>query len=200
MAIIYSYPTTPPLGTDLLIGTRTSSAKNPTRNFSVNQLANYIIDNIGGTTLTVPIFFDVTDPLTGLTQTTLVDSILTQDANPAGTTITVAGRMNVTGELDVDAGLRDSAGSTGTQGQVLSSTGAATTLWIPAVGGTTGIYPFTTRTTLTITHAGQWGPYPSVTVVTTPQQVVVIGDVTYNSTTQLTLDFSAGFAGIAYLN
>ena len=85
MAIIYSYPTTPPLGTDLLIGTRTSSAKNPTRNFSVNQLANYIIDNIGGTTLTVPIFFDVVNPLTGVIQTTLVDSIMTQDVNPNGT-------------------------------------------------------------------------------------------------------------------
>ena len=201
MAIIYTYNTVLPGASDILLGTEVGATlRNPTKNFNIGDIARFIIDSVNGTTLTLPLFFDITNAATGLTQTTLVDSILTQDANPAGTTITVAGRMNVTGELDVDAGLRDSAGSTGTQGQVLSSTGAATTLWIPAVGGTTGIYPFTTRTTLTITHAGQWGPYPSVTVVTTPQQVVVIGDVTYNSTTQLTLDFSAGFAGIAYLN
>ena len=53
--------------------------------------------------LTVPLFFDVTDPITGLVSTTLADSILTQNANPGGTTLTIAGNLYVTGAL------RDSA-------------------------------------------------------------------------------------------
>lgn len=49
----------------------------------------------------------------------------------------------------------------------------------------------------TITHA--LGGYPSVTVVDSAGSVV-IGEVTYLSATDIVLDFSAPFAGEAYLS
>lgn len=42
------------------------------------------------------------------------------------------------------------------------------------------------------------GGYPSVTVVDSAK-TVVIGEVTYNSTTQVVVNFSAAFSGQAYL-
>ena len=80
-----------------------------------------------------------------ITSTTLTDSILTQDANPGGAVVTVGGRMRVTGELDVDAGLADSTGKTGDAGMLLSSTGGGATLWVIPPGAGSGVYPFTTR-------------------------------------------------------
>ena len=47
-----------------------------------------------------------------------------------------------------------------------------------------------------ITHA--LGGRPSVTVVDTAG-TVVIGEVTYNSTTQVTVNFTSAFSGFAYL-
>ena len=48
--------------------------------------------------------------------------------------------------------------------------------------------------------AHNWpGGYPSVTVVDSSGRVVV-GDITYNTNTQLTIDFSGSFSGVAYLN
>jgi len=48
----------------------------------------------------------------------------------------------------------------------------------------------------TINHT--LGGFPSVTVVDTAKNVV-IGEITYNSTTQVVVDFSAAFSGHAYL-
>lgn len=47
-----------------------------------------------------------------------------------------------------------------------------------------------------ITHA--LGGYPSVTIVDT-SKTYVIGEVKYDSTTQVTVSFSAAFSGYAYL-
>ena len=202
MAIIYSYPTTPPLGTDLLIGTRTSTAKNPTRNFSVNQLASYIIDNIGGTTLTIPIFFDVVEPVTGTITSTLVDSILTQDVI-GGTTLTVAGEMVVTGDVEVtgylqaDGPLRDSKQSTGALGQVLKSTVTGTE-W-GSVNSTTEVIAFNNVLVVTANHTGALGTFPSITVVN-PNNLVIFGEVQYITTTQLTITFTTAQTGNVYLN
>jgi len=133
----------------------------------------------------------------------LTDSILTQDANPGGAVVTVGGRMRVTGELDVDAGLKDSAGSTGLTGQLLSSTGGAATLWVNPSAGATAVFPFVAGNVapfiITINHTGAQGSFPSVTVVD-GNNIVVIGEVTYITTTQLTLTFTATFSGTAYLN
>lgn len=189
MAIIYTYPTVIPEATDILLGTETNATlRQPTRNFKISELAKFIIDSVDGTSLDIPLFFDVTDPTTGLTQTTLVDSIISQDVNPAGTTITIAGNLSVTGEY------RDSSGSAGTNKQQLTSTGTGT-----AWKDQTGVFPNASALVWTITHNGEWGPYPSVTVINN-NDVVLFGEVEYLSTTQLKITFSATFAGTAYLN
>ena len=91
MAIIYTYATTFPESDDLLLGTeRNATLRQPTKNFKVSDLAKFIINTFGGTNLTLPIFFSVTDPLTGRVDTELRDSIISQNAYPGGTTLTVA--------------------------------------------------------------------------------------------------------------
>lgn len=193
MAIIYTYPTVFPEANDILLGTeKDATLRNPTKNFLVKDLAAYIITSFGGTSLDVPIFIDVTDPSTGLTVTQLTNSIMSQNASPGGTMLTIAGNLSVTGTYT------DSTGSVGTAGQVLSST-ATSTAWIDAPGAGTGIFPNASALVWTINHAGTWGPYPSVTVINN-NNIVLYGEVKYITTTQLTITFSATFAGTAYLN
>jgi len=193
MAIIYTYPTVFPEANDILLGTeKDATLRNPTKNFLVKDLASYIITSFGGTSLDVPIFIDVTDPSTGITTTQLTDSIMSQDANPGGTILTIAGNLSVTGTYT------DSTGSVGTAGQVLSST-STSTAWIDAPGAGTGVFPNASALVWTINHGGTWGPYPSVTVINI-NNIVLYGEVEYITTTQLTITFSATFAGTAYLN
>ena len=191
MAIIYTYPISPPVGTDLLVGTRSGVPRNPTRNFSVDQLAVYIIDNLNGANLTIPIFFDTVNPTTGLVETTLVDSILTQNANPNGTTLTISGNLYVTGAL------RDSNNNPGALGQVLKSTVTGTE-W-GAVNSTTEVINFNNVIVVTANHTGALGTFPSVTVVN-PNNIVVFGEVRYITTTQITITFTSAQTGNVYLN
>jgi len=195
MAIIYTYPTVIPEASDILLGTeQDATLRTPTKNFKIDEIAKFIIDSVSGTSLDIPLFFDVTDPVTGLVQTTLVDSIMSQDANPAGTILTIAGNLSVTGTYD------DSTGAVGTAGQILSST-AVGTAWINNASNT-GEFPFNANVnpfTITINHLGLQGDYPSVTIVTTGNRVV-IGEINYTSTTQLTVTFSKAFSGTVYTN
>jgi len=195
MAIIYTYDTTFPESDDLLLGTeRNATLRQPTKNFKVADLAKFIINTFNGTDLAIPLFFDITDPVTGRVDTELKDSILSQNAYPGGNTITVAGN------LKVNAAIVDSTGKTGTTGQVLTSTVTGTS-WENMVDSS-GVYPFIASTSpfvITINHPGTWGDYPSVTVVDN-NKIVVLGEVKYISTTQLTLTFTATFSGTAYLN
>jgi hypothetical protein len=195
MAIIYTYNTVLPESSDILLGTETDATlRNPTKNFNIGEIAKFIIDSTNGTNLNVPLFFDVVNPITGLNQTTLVDSLMTQDANPAGTTLTITGNIVVTGTYE------DSAGAVGAAGQVLSST-AVGTAWINNASNT-GEFPFVANTnpfTITINHLGLQGDYPSATIVTTGDRVV-FGEVNYTSTTQLTVTFSKAFSGTVYTN
>ena len=193
MAIIYTYPTVFPEATDILLGTeKNATLRNPTKNFLVSDLARYIINTFNGTTLKIPLFFDTTDPITGITYSELKDSIISQDAFPGGSQITVTGTLQATGAI------KDSTGSTGTNGQVLSSTGTQTA-WVDPAGAGTGVFPNASATIWTINHNGQWGPYPSVTVVNN-NDIEMFGEVEYISNTQLQITFSATFAGKAYLN
>ena len=195
MAIIYTYPTVIPEASDILLGTeQDATLRTPTKNFKIDEIAKFIIDSVSGTSLDIPLFFDVTDPVTGLVQTTLVDSIMSQDANPAGTILTITGSLSVTGTYG------DSTGAVGTAGQILSST-AVGTAWINNASNT-GEFPFVANTnpfTITINHLGLQGDYPSVTIVTTGNRVV-IGEINYTSTTQLTVTFSKAFSGTVYTN
>ena len=193
MAIIYTYPTVFPEANDILLGTeKNATLRNPTKNFLVSDLARYIINTFNGTSLKIPVFLDTTDPITGITYSELKDSIISQDALPGGSQITIAGTIQATGAI------KDSSGSTGTAGQILSSTGTQTA-WITNPGAGTGIFPNASALVWTINHNGTWGPYPSVTVVNN-NDIEQFGEVEYLSTTQLRITFSATFAGKAYLN
>ena len=188
MAIIYTYNTAIPESDDILLGTeRSPTLRNPTKNFKLSEIAKFIIDSTNGTNLTVPLFFDVADPVTGVVSTTLVDSIMTQDVNPNGTTLTIAGSFRATGAI------QDSAGNPGTIGQILTSTVTGTAWQVPTFIFTQGV----SATTWNITH--NLNKFPSITVIDTGNTVVT-GEYTYIDTNNVTLTFSAAFAGKAYLN
>jgi hypothetical protein len=192
MAIIYTYNTVLPALDDILLGTeKDATLRNPTKNFKISDLAKFIIDSVNGTNLTVPLFFDVTDPITGLTSTTLVDSILTQNANPGGTTLTIAGNLYVTGAL------RDSNNNPGALGEVLKSTVTGTEWGL--VSGSTEVIPFNNIATITATHTGALGNFPSITVVNN-NNIIIYGEVAYVNTTQLTVTFASAQTGNLYLN
>lgn len=193
MAIIYTYPTVIPQADDILLGTeKDASLRNPTKNFLISDIAKVIISTFNGTSKVIPVFLDVTDPSTGKTNSELRDSIISQDAVPGGSQITVTGTLQVTGAI------KDSAGNTGNNNQILSSTGTGTS-WIDAPGAGTGVFPNASALVWTITHNGTWGPYPAVTVVNN-NDIEHFGEVEYLSNTQLRITFSATFAGTAYLN
>lgn len=203
MAIIYTYNVALPESSDILLGTEKSATlRNPTKNFRIGDLAKFIIDSTTGTSLSIPIFFDVTDPNTGLTQTTLVNSIMTQDVI-GGTTLTVAGEMVVTGDVEVtgylqaDGPLKDSKQSTGTLGQVLTSTVTGTE-W-GSVSASTEVIPFNNVQVVTANHTGALGVFPSVTVVNN-NNLVIYGEVAYITTTQITVTFASAQTGTLYLN
>ena len=192
MAIIYTYPTVIPEANDILLGTEVGATlRNPTKNFKIDEIAKFIIDSVSGTSLDIPLFFDVTDPVTGLVQTTLVDSIMSQDANPAGTILTIAGNLSVTGTFT------DSAGSVGTIGQALTST-VTGTAW-GAVASSTEVIAFNNVAVVTANHTGALGIWPSVTVVN-QNNLVIFGEVSYITTTQLTITFTVAQTGNVYLN
>jgi len=192
MAIIYTYPTVIPEASDILLGTeQDATLRTPTKNFKIDEIAKFIIDSVSGTSLDIPLFFDVTDPVTGLVQTTLVDSIMSQDANPAGTILTIAGNLSVTGTYT------DSTGSVGTLNQVLSST-VTGTAWA-AVSSSTEVIAFNNVTVVTANHTGTLGIWPSVTVVN-QNNLVIFGEVSYITNTQLTITFTVAQTGNVYLN
>jgi len=192
MAIIYTYNTVIPESDDILLGTeKNASLRNPTKNFKISEIAKFIIDSVNGTSLTLPLFFDVTDPVTGVVSTTLVDSIMTQNANPGGTTLTIAGNLYVTGAL------RDSTNKPGALGEVLKSTVTGTEWGL--VSGSTEVIPFNNVATITATHTGALGNFPSITVVNN-NNIIIYGEVAYVNTTQLTVTFASAQTGNLYLN
>jgi hypothetical protein len=192
MEIIYTYNTVLPGASDILLGTEVGATlRNPTKNFNIGEIAKFIIDSVNGTTLTLPLFFDITNAATGLTQTTLVDSIMTQDVNPNGTILTVAGNFRATGAI------QDSTASPGTVGQVLTST-VTGTAW-GSVSGSTEVIPFNNVAVVTANHTGALGIFPSITIVNT-NNIVLFGEVRYITTTQITVTFALPQTGTLYLN
>ena len=132
MAIINSYPKVTPKGDDLLIGTQVADdniAENSTKSFSVSAIGSFLITSNdvvtgSGTTNTLPVWTDGPNGVLG-------DSMITQ--NSSGNIANVAGRLSVDTDLSVTGYARfsgevqDSSNSPGTSGQVLTSTGTATT-------------------------------------------------------------------------
>ena len=130
MAIIYSYPEkTTPAGGDFLVITDSEQPapnKNRTKSLTIGNLASYVISSQGaitgsGTPGFIPIF---------TTATTLGNSAIAQLAISKGINdVYITEDVNMeTNELSVDSiklvsTLYDNTGSTGTAGQLLSSTG-----------------------------------------------------------------------------
>jgi len=140
MAIIYSYPEkASPSGGDFLVITDSAQAapnKNRTKSLTIDNLAAYVVSSTSGITgsgtlNTIPLFTPDGQKIG--------DSIMTFTTAPD--TITVGGRLSITGDLLVgnrstfagyarfNGEVRDAANSSGTAGQVLSSTGAGTVAW-----------------------------------------------------------------------
>jgi hypothetical protein len=191
MAIIYTYPTVIPEATDILLGTEVGATlRNPTKNFNIGEIAKFIIDSFNGTNLTVPLFISVVNPISGIAQIQLTDSIMTQDINPAGTTLTIAGNIVVTGTF------ADSAGSVGTLNQVLTSS-VTGTAWANSSVATFTFIQAAAATVWNIPH--NLGKFPSVSIINN-NNIVINGEITYIDNNNITLTFSAGFAGTAYLN
>jgi len=155
MAAIQSYPLGTPKSSDLVVGTSIplpDTNDTPiTKSFSVGSIgSNIITDNNvitgGGTLNAVPLFTPDGQ--------TIDDSIITQ--NVAGNSILISGFLEVNddttfysdatfeGSAEFQLAVKDSSSSTGTSGQVLSSTGTET-LWITP---STGSLPYTSYTAL----------------------------------------------------
>tara|TARA_R110002012_G_scaffold316329_1_gene531148 strand:- start:540 stop:911 length:372 start_codon:yes stop_codon:yes gene_type:complete len=101
-------------------------------------------------------------------------------------------------DVEVKKKVIDSTGSSGDNGDILTTTGDAIKWVDPAVAPAT--YTHTqagASTTWTINH--NLNKKPSVTLVTSTE-AVIIGDVFYNSDDQLTVTISHANSGKAYLN
>ena len=104
-------------------------------------------------------------------------------------------------DVYVDAKILDSSGSSGSSGDILTSTGT-TVAWSNAAVtyNTVATYTWTQGGAASVwTIAHNLGKYPSVTVVDSGGTVVV-GKVAYTNNNTLTVTFQASFSGVAYLN
>ena len=158
MSIIYSYPEQGALNAnDLLIGTSATKVggkqKNITRNFSIQQIADFINRGAGfvdpvATDFQIAVFNQAGKKITG--------SIMSQDAFPNGTGITISGNLTTTGNITTPLNLtangvvslggqanlislnsvtklggpiQDATGTLGNVNQILLSNGAGVVSW-----------------------------------------------------------------------
>jgi hypothetical protein len=163
MAIAQAYPLGAPKANDLVIGTSIPAANTnedpKTVNFSVGDLASYIVSNYPGSPISGQGTFN-TIPLWTPDGKTLGDSIITQAASGQGVTVTgqldvaadfkvsgstvLNGSLTANGVSQFNAEVRDKIGQPGSLGQVLSSTGTNVE-WVDASEGTVsgpGTSPF----------------------------------------------------------
>lgn len=101
MSIIYSYPEeTSLLGSDMLIGTSTTlvggKQKNITKNFTLNELSAFMS---GGSGIIDPVASDFQIAVFNQAGKKLTGSIMSQNAFPNGTGITISGNLSTTGNL-----------------------------------------------------------------------------------------------------
>lgn len=117
--------------------------------------------------------------------------------NTATNNITLIGNINAT-NARITGAIYDSNNSPGTAGQILSSK-VAETEWIdiPSSDKTYIYVQATPSTTWNINH--NLGKFPSVSVVNI-NNVLLYGQVTYIDADNITIEFSAGFSGKAYMN
>jgi hypothetical protein len=129
-----AYPNESPVSlSDYLIGTETTTGDLETKTFTISGMFGLILD---GTSYNLPLFYANTS---GSAATKMVNSIISQSSDTA-TLATVTGSLSITSNtttntavisnnLELDGTVTDSVGSTGTAGQLLSSTGVGYTAW-----------------------------------------------------------------------
>ena len=158
MSIIYSYPEQPTLNpNDMLIGSSVEKVdgkqKNVTRNFTVQQLADFIGD---GGTIFNPAASDFQIGVFNQGGTKLTGSIMSQDAFPNGTSITISGNLSTTGNLiapgvvtlgsgtnlitlasitKLGGPIQDSSGFTGNLNQILIANASGGLTWTNYASG-----------------------------------------------------------------
>lgn len=194
MAIIYSYPRlATPRDSDLLVLTHTDqeTEEKSTNNITVANLSAFILAlGYQGTAATVPIFSS-----SGFQ---LVDSIIVADDEVNPTKMTVEGDLTVQQILTLEGVVKDSDGDTGTEGQVLVAKADGTLNFQRSPSADTFVFTQNIpATTWSVAHT--LNKLPSVMVVDTGN-TVVLGQVTYIDNSNITINFTAGFAGKAYLN
>ena len=153
MSIIYSYPEQGALNAnDLLIGTSAEKVggkqKNITRNFSIQQIADFINQ---GTGFVDPVASDFQIPVFNQEGKKITGSIMSQNAFPNGSIITISGGLTATDAITTSGNLsangvvnlgsqnnlislnsltklggpiKDSAGTLGNVNQILLSNGS----------------------------------------------------------------------------
>ena len=229
MALIQSYPSYAPVNDgDRWIGT--NSTNGSTRNFTAQQIADYL--NINGkisvsaqmifklTTAVVPGNGQFSGPITSTamnTVTTLVVSpVDVSDANTVafityliGNNILISEQNNINnfGHYTIVSYVIKAGG-----GYTLTLTPLAgngnfevnkfydfALFTLSSRGSSTEIIPFNNVAVVTANHTGLLGTNPSVTVVN-PNNLVIQGEVSYITNTQLTITFSSAQTGNVYLN
>ena len=191
MSIIYSYPEQGALNAnDMLIGTSTEKVggkqKNITRNFSIQQIADFINQ---GTGFVDPVASDFQIPVFNQEGKKITGSIMSQNTYPNGSAITITGSLTATGPIstvsDLTAGnltasgvvtlgsqanlislnsntrlngpILDVTGNTGLSNQILISNGTGNVYWQNYEAG--------------LTYEGTWNASTNTPTLTSGQGV-----------------------------
>lgn len=117
---------------DRIIGTDGDTNELVTKNFFLGDIAEYVIDKFidpDAVSFTIPVLRDTQDTL-GANATRITGSIMSQDVNPDGTKITIAGLLQVDKEAKIKGKLTDGVAVSGQL--VLNSSLNATGITIKA--------------------------------------------------------------------
>jgi len=217
MSIIYSYPEQGVLNADdMLIGTSAQKVggkqKNITRNFSIQQIADFIN---GGTGFIDPVATDFQIPVFNQLGKKITGSIMSQDSSPsngvAGTGITITGNLTTTGNLivpgvvtlgsginittilgpvQIASTLIDNAGTTSAGSQILLSNPNGTVTWSDYSAGLTyqGVWNATANTPTLVSGTGTNGHFYIVDVA---------GNTILNGNTDWQIGDWALFSGVS---
>jgi hypothetical protein len=211
MSIIYSYPEeTSLLGSDMLIGTSTTlvggKQKNITKNFTLNELSAFMS---GGSGIIDPVASDFQIAVFNQAGKKLTGSIMSQNAFPNGTGITISGNLSTTGNLTapgtvtlgsgtnlitlasttrLSGAIQDFSGTTGALNQILIANASGGLSWSNFTSG--------------LTYLGLWdalnnnpGLTPSVGANSTFYIVSVAGTTPLNGNTDWEVGDWAIFVG-----
>ena len=218
MSIIYSYPEQGVLNAnDMLIGTSAEKVggkqKNITRNFSIQQIADFVN---GGTGIIDPVATDFQIAVFNQGGTKLTGSIMSQNAFPNGSEITITGNLITTGSITTPANLTatgnvslggginvvnlnsrtnlyglvgDSTGTLGSNNQILISDNAGALVWDDYAAGLTyqGVWNAATNTPTLVSGTGTNGHFYIVDVA---------GNTNLNSNTDWQVGDWALFSGV----